>query len=108
MHLSIYVIKQEYPDFELVSCLGILLLSKEEQCIEDEGNVCSQEVKSFSRLSKAFSLDNDQLVEDFHVLKPLARRIFTREDAPNMVAWHRAVQQWQSGRPAPPMSIHEC
>ena len=62
----------------------------------------------FSRLAKAFSLDNDQLVEDFHVLKPLAQRIFTREDVPNMLARQRAVQEWQSGRPAPPMSIRAC
>ena len=53
-HLSICVMKQEYTDFEMVSCFGILSLSQEEQCIEYEGNMCSQKVKSFSRVAKVF------------------------------------------------------
>ena len=96
--LSICVVKQEYPDYELVSCFGVLLLSTEHTagCL----SLSDDQERSLARLAKSFELDVGQLADEFRLLSPLAARIFAREKVTNQEAWRRAAQHWRAGRSA--------
>ena len=98
VRLSICVLKQEYPDYELVSCFGVLSLDMETSagCF----SLSDDQERSLARLAKAFKLDFRQLVEEFRLLSPLAARILVREKVSNQEAWRRAVGHWRSGRSA--------
>ena len=96
--LSICVIKQEYPDYELVSCFGVLSLDKDTsaRCF----SLSDGQERNLARLAKAFKLDFRALVDEFRLLSPLAARILAREEVSNQEAWRRAVRHWRAGRSA--------
>ena len=96
--LSICVVKQEYPDYELVSCFGVLSLSIEHTA--GCWSLTDDQARSLARLAKAFELDFGQLADEVRLLSPLAARIFAREHVTNQEAWRRATKHWRAGRSA--------